>query len=412
MTYQEDRERSTESESLEYEVRPVEPGEFRTFSAAERLANGIVAGEEYICAEERITDLDRTLAVFEGGNLVATSSSQAMEMAVPGGWLPTAGIANVSVQPTHRRRGLLRLTMERQLRDIHERGEPLAALRTTESGIYGRFGFGIASFQEDWAIDRRHAAFARSPCIRGACRLVDPDRAAELFPWVYSRVGRVRAGMARRNTGLWDLRLRDIEVERRGGSPYFHVVYGGPEAEGYVLYRVQGDTLVVHELVDATDEAHAALWRFCLDADLIATIEAINQPVDDPLLWMLADPRRLRRRPRDGLWLRLIDVPAALSARRYARDGRVVIEVSDPFLSWNQGRYRLEGGPGGSECRPTRDEPDLVLSAADLGALYFGAVRSTTLSQAGRVAVRDPSALATVDSMFIADVQPWNGDNF
>ena len=174
------------------------------------------------------------------------------------------------------------------------------------------------------------------------------------------------------------------------------------------MYRTKGETLIVMQLLAAANEAQASLWRFCFDIDLMASTEAWDRPPDDPLPWMLADPRRLKRSLEDGLWVRLVDVAAALSARRYAAQDRLVLEVRDRFCGWNDGRYELEGGPDGTVCRPTTAEPDIVLSAADLAATYLGTVAFTTLSHAGRVEERTQGALLRADAMFATQLQPWN----
>ena len=177
--------------------------------------------------------------------------------------------------------------------------------------------------------------------------------------------------------------------------------------DGYVSYRVKERVLTVHELMAVTTEARAALWRFCFDMDIMRSTEAYARPVDDPLPWMLADPRRLERTVGDNIWLRLVDVRAALAARRYMQSDRLVIEVPDEFCPWNEGRYELEGGPEGAECRASTSSPDLALSVADLAAGYLGSVRFTTLARAGRVDERTPGALERADAMFSSARQLW-----
>ena len=304
---------------------------------------------------------------------------------------------------------------QRQLQDIHDVDEPIAALWAAESSIYGRFGFGMACIHESWSIDRQYTAFSHSPEQQGRVRFVESDEARVFFPEVYKRVWPARPGMIERNATHWDSRLNDPERDRGGASAFFHVVYEEDgRADGYALYRIdRGDrTLTVHELVTATDSAYVALWQFCFSVDLITSTAAQQRPVDDPLLWMLADPRRLRRSPSDGIWLRLMNVPSALSGRRYAQEGRLTIEVSDSACPWNQGRFELEAGPDGAECRPTRNKPELLLSATDLAALYFGAVRCRTLVHAGRVTADSPAAINRADAMFTTELQPWCGDYF
>ena len=166
------------------------------------------------------------------------------------------------------------------------------------------------------------------------------------------------------------------------------------------------------ELIAASGEAHAALWTFALDIDLSGSVRGDNMAVDDPIQWMLADPRRLVRRRRDAVWLRIVDVPTALAGRRYGSSGRLVIDVRDSFCDWMAGRYALQASPDGASCRPTTDSAELALSAAALGAIYLGGVRASTLARAGQIEERTSGALLRADELFASDRAPWNPDFF
>ena len=170
--------------------------------------------------------------------------------------------------------------------------------------------------------------------------------------------------------------------------------------------------MTVKELVTATDDAYAALWQFCFDMDLVTTVTADRRAADEPLPWLMADPRRLKQTFKDASWFRLVDVPAALSARAYSANDGLVLRVLDPFLEWNDGRVRLDGGPEGADCRATDQEPDLTLSAADLGAVYLGGVKLRTLQHAGRVEEHTTGALGRADAMFATDLMPWCIDSW
>ena len=179
-----------------------------------------------------------------------------------------------------------------------------------------------------------------------------------------------------------------------------------------MTYRTARPTLTVNELMAATPEANAALWRFCFDVDLIGTTEALKRPVDDPMPWMLADPRRLQRSTRDGMWLRLVNVGAALGLRNYMQSGRLVLEIRDNICPWNEGRFELEGSSEGATCRASSSSPDLILAVSDLASAYLGAVSFSTLAQAGLVDECTPGALLRADRMFATRLKPWTPHNF
>ena len=205
----------------------------------------------------------------------------------------------------------------------------------------------------------------------------------------------------------------DQESHRQGASAYFHVVYEeDAQVGGYIVYRVKDATVQVVELMAATLEAHRALWRYCLDIDLMTSTSAQSRPVDDPLPWMLADPRRLKRETTDALWIRLVDVASALSGRRYSSDDRLVLGVVDAFCPWNEGTYELDGGPEAADCRRSNRHPDLVLSASDLAATFLGAAGFSTLAHAGRVEENTTGALERADRLFATSIAAWCSYDF
>lgn len=392
---------------MELELRQVAPDEFERWVRAEAEAYGNQLAEE-LAEKKAFYDLDRSIGVFEGGKVVGGASSYEFEMSVPGGSAVTAGVSDVQVQPTHRRQGVLTRMMEHLLKDVHERGEPLSALHASESVIYGRFGYGNGSFGERWRIEHGHGAYVRSYDQKGRISFVVPADIAKIFPDVMRRATMGTPGVVQRPILRWEEIASDPERWRGGAGPLFHAIYEeSGDVDGYVVYRVKDRALTVHELMAVTTEATAALWRFCFDMDLMKSTEAYGRPVDDPLPWMLADPRRLERTVTDNIWVRLVDVPAALAARRYMQSDRLVIEVRDEFCPWNEGRYELEGGLEGAECRASTSSPDLTLSVIDLAAAYLGTARFTTLSRADRVDERTPGALQRADAMFSSARQPW-----
>ena len=369
-----------------------------------------------------LLEWDRGLGAFDGGRMVGKTHAIAFSMSVPGGGLPTAGVTAVSVASTHRRRGILTELMRRQLDDTRARGEPLAALWASESLIYGRFGYGMAVQSHRVSIDRRHTAFRPAvPDARGDVRFVEPDAALERWPPLYERLRGSRPGMIARGADHWRGFIMPRTEKREGGfTRRQYVEYAAPDGpEGYAIYAARGDspeglprgTVRLHELVAANVTAAAALWRYLVGIDLVGTIEAANLPPDDPLLWMLADPRRLRRIPRDTLWVRILDVPRALEGRAYLADGRLVLDVRDPFGPWAAGRFELSAAGGRASCRPTDASPDLTLGADDLAAVYLGGVSPSALARAGRIEGA-PDGLRLADALFAWHAAPWCADEF
>ena len=184
--------------------------------------------------------------------------------------------------------------------------------------------------------------------------------------------------------------------------------YREGDVEGWAIYQIKDRVVMVSMSIACTDAAHAALWDYCFNIDLVKTVKAWARPNDDPLLWMLHDARALERKPYDRTWLRLVDVPKALSSRTYAQEGEIVFEVRDDFCPWNDGTYQLSGGPSGATCRPTTKSPDITLSVDDLAVPYLGGFPFTPLAHAGRVVEHTPGALSRVDAMFATALKPWS----
>ena len=394
------------------EMRTVTTDEFVQWCRAEARAHGNRLDVDPAVLRPHF-DLDRSIAVFDQGNIVGGAHSHRVEMSIPGASAVTAGVANIAVQPTHTRQGIMTRMMLHQINDIHERGEPLAALFARESVIYGRFGYGIGSLYERWTIDRQYNGYARPFESRGRIVFVDPVDITKEFPEVFRRTTKDRPGVFQRALHQWERDSQAPEHSQGGPGGLFYAAYeDGGRVEGYVIYRTSGTTLVVNELMAATEEANAALWRFCFDVDLMNCTEALRRPVDDPLPWMLADPRRLQRSTRDGMWVRLVDVSASLKLRRYGQGGRLVLEVRDELCPWNEGRFELEGSSEGAECRASSSSPDLVLAVSVLASAYLGTVSFSTLSQAGLVEERTQGALLRADRMFAVRYQPWTPHGF
>jgi len=409
-----------------YPLRPITPDEFGAYcEAAIDAFNETEPADEVIEQERGVFEFDRSLAAFDGGTIVGTTATYSFQLTVPGGTVGTGGVTFVSVRPSHRRRGILSAMMRHQLADIATRGEAIAALYASEAGIYGRYGYGCASGQLRLTVQRgdgalRPAAASAGP---GPVRLqaAEPTELRADVAKVYDGVLPHRPGMIARDERWWQAILDDPEFVRRGLSTQKCVLAvdaSGPR--GYALYRTRPDwdedglpygSLSVRELIATDAGAAAALWADLLTRDLVGEVVARHRPVDDPLLEMLADRRRARAYLADGLWIRLVDVGAALRQRRYACAADMVIEVTDELLPANAGRWRLQcPGPadgGGASCERTTAAADIVLPIAALGAGYLGGTRLGALAAAGLVSEQKDGTLARLSAAMYSDPAPW-----
>jgi predicted acetyltransferase len=420
-----------------YPLRSITPDEFEAFNEAPFLAfNDAWPLAEVIEHERIVFEFDRSLAAFDGDAIVGTASAYSFQLSVPGGTTRAAGVTYVSVRPSHRRRGILSALMHHQLADVAARGEAVAALFASESGIYGRYGYGCASGQLRLTIRRGEgtlnpAAASRTDAGRrtgpghGAVRLSagPPAELRTELAGIYASVAPLRPGMMARDERWWQSILADPEVHRGGRSTLKCLLAAGDAGPcGYALYRTKADwdgdglpfgNLSVQELITADATAAAALWTDLLTRDLIGEVVARMRPVDDPLLDMLTDRRRARAYLTDGLWIRLVDVPAALTARRYSCAADIVIEVTDDLLPANAGRWRLQcpgpadGDAATASCERTTAAADIELPVAALGAGYLGGTRLGALAAAGLVTERKRGALARLSTALYADPAPW-----
>ena len=361
----------------------------------------------------RLLPLERMHAAWEDGQVVGGAGSFPFSMSVPGGALPCAGTTVVGVAPTHRRRGILRAMMRDHLDDVHERGEPIAALWASEETIYGRFGYGRAAFAGEVAVPKEYAHYVVPRDRAGRMRIIEQDEALQLFPPLWEAFARQRPGVFTRTPDWWELRAVRDPPERRGGAgpKRFALleVDGAPAA--YAIYRhsmdwedgVSTGKVIVVEAISPDPATLAELWRYLLDIDWVASVTSWLVPPDHPLFFVLAQPRRMRYRLGDGLWVRLVDVGAALSSRSYPEDGELVLDVRDAFCQWNEGRWRLAGGT----ARRTHADADLTLEVGALGAAYLGGIRLAQLAQGGHVEELKPGAIERADGIFRHGLHPW-----
>ncbi|HEX6350469.1 MAG TPA: GNAT family N-acetyltransferase [Candidatus Dormibacteraeota bacterium] len=341
----------------------------------------------------------RLLARHEGERLVAGLAHVPSLLTVPGAEVGTSILASAWVEPTRRGRGLLRGLVREYLDGLHEEGVAVAVLQPAESGIYRGFGYGMAVEMVTARLPTRAGGF---PGGEGRLELASWPQAREPMAASYERACAAFPGMLARDAAWWD-----YSYHRAEELPIFVALHDG----GFAAYSVEQrwrdgspeDLVTVHELVADSPDAYASLWRHCLDLALAGRLVAYCRPRDEPLQHLLRDPRRLRQRPVDGLHVRLVDVAAALAARRYGSGEGAVLEVEDEFCAWNRGRYRVEDGG----CEATGRPPDLVLDAGALGAVYLGGASLDSLWRAGRVRECRAGAVKRADMLFAWSPRPW-----
>ncbi|SOB82957.1 GNAT family N-acetyltransferase [Streptomyces sp. 1331.2] len=360
------------------------------------------------------TEMDRSLlAVTADGRPVGTATSHAFELTLPGeAVVPVAGVSNVGVLPSHRRQGALTAMKRHQLTDLRARGEFLSVLLASEATIYGRFGYGPATYTQRLTVQRHRAAFDRPRAhgaddagAAGSVEVLKRADCGEVLEQVYDRYRRAQPGALSRPHRWWALGAGQPPVAR---APRYIAVHRDPDgaADGYACYSRDGDTLTVDEIIAVDDTVHTALARFALGHDLVTQVVFKHVPPEHPLRWQLADfGAGSLSDHRDWLWVRLLDVPRALTARGWLTDGELVLDVDDPFLA-EHGRHLLTVRDGKADFVPTDREPDLSLDVRDLGTIYLGGTAPSTLVRAGHIRAHRPDAAARADALFRAERPP------
>lgn len=364
---------------------------------------------------------DRVHAAFDGQEIVAATGVWPTQLTIPGASLPCGGVTVVATAPTHRRRGLMARLMDVQLRDVRERGEPLAALWASEETIYGRYGYGMTSVTHRLLAECAALEFAAGMPSAGAkARLIGDEEARRLLPPLYERLRRRTTGFLQRSRTWWERRvLADAENDRGGAGPLQRVVFEvGGRPVGYALYRVKSEsaggewtkTLRVREAFGEGDAVTADVWRYLGSIDWMDSVEVWRLPVDHPLQQLAARINELKLTVFDGLWVRVVDVAAVLSSRSFAQDGAVVVEIAtDPHFPDNVGGWLVEPG---SRARPTRRRADVRLPVQSLGALLLGGFSFAQLARVGRVSEERRGGLARADALFRTPVAPWCPEMF
>jgi predicted acetyltransferase len=403
---------------MPFDVRSIRPDELPAF--IDTMSTGFLDRPDTaaVAAEaEPLWDLGRAWSAFEGNRIVGTFRTWGTEITVPGGaQIPASAVTNVTVLPTHRRRGALRSMADREHRTARERGEQVALLYAAEYPIYGHFGYGPACRMGTWTLDALAARFI-GPAT-GGIELVAPDAARTILPGLYDAWRDRQPGEIRRRDFRWDfdLGLRDTAWGKRWKG--WLAVHRDPsgEPDGYVRYKAEDkweqnlprSIVTVEELHALNATAYEALWRFVAEVDLVAKVRAEFRPVSERLPWLLADGRHAQVSDVvDGMWLRLLDVQGALAARRYEREDRLILEVIDPEAAGGRVRVKVDGGPDGATASETTESPDLTVGVGPLSAAYLGGTRLRDAVAAGGGDEHRPRALARADALLRTADEPW-----
>lgn len=401
-----------------YTLRAVEEQEWLAYGRAMATVFHEPFDDDKFRLLRAAVDLDRFVAVdAPDGALVGTAGALALPMAMAGApFVDCAAVTAVTVRPDHRRRGLLTAMMQRLLEDARAAGEPVAALFASEGRIYGRYGFGPAAPRQVLRVAR--SALATVDGDASAVRVVDATEAKRHLPAIEAVHARLRCGTLQRTPAFVDLWLDRDQDADEGYAARWHAVV--PE-RGHVVFRVRdgdwadrrpGATLKVEELLATDVEARASLWAFLGSMDLVTTVVAPGRPIDDPLPHLVAAESDVDTTPDLALWVRLVDLPAALTARPYHVTDRVVFEVDDPQLPHNTGRWLLDVAPGAATCEPTDRPPDVTLPTGHLATLFLGGVAATRLADAGRLRGTGPEIVRRLDRLFAAPRAPWHSFDF
>ncbi|NAZ81576.1 GNAT family N-acetyltransferase [Kineococcus sp. R8] len=363
-----------------------------------------------------VLEMDRNLlAVTEDGRPVGTTAGYSFELTLPGGArIPTTGVTNVGVVPSHRRRGIATALMRRQLTDVRARGEHVAVLLAMEATIYRRFGYGPATFSRRMSVSRARAAFDDRPLGAssqedggGSVEVLRREECVSSLEEVYEQYRLDRPGALDRPHRWWVRGAGHPPVSREPRWIGLHR-NGEGRPDGYVSYRLDDGVLHIDETITTDDAVREALDRFVIGHDLVREVVFQDAPTDHPLRWQLLDYDAVASSGDEAwLWVRILDVAGALEARSWAGSGELVLQVEDAFLS-ESSRYLLTVDGGRAECTATPREPDLTLDVSDLASLYLGGVPPRDLVRAGRVRARGEAAVEQAEALFATERAPWS----
>jgi predicted acetyltransferase len=403
-------------------VRPIRPEEQAAWFEASRGAFYIWPFDANELAAVRRDHFDpaRIIGAFDGDRIIGTFRTFTAQLTLPGGArVPVNSVTAVTTLPTHRRRGVLTRLMADNVERSVALGEAASVLISAEWPIYGRFGYGPATWNATWTVRTRAAQLAGAPS--GSVEIVQALEARRILPDLYERCAAGQPGELSRPDDKWDIDLGLIELPGRPrwrGSIVVHRDAAG-QLDGYARYHgeevwpegIPDNVLHLDDMHGVTAEAELELWRYLVQMDLTATIKAETRREREPLQWHLGDGRAARASGlTDFLWVRPLDVERLLAARRYERDGTVVLEITDVVDGRPgpaAGRYALEVRHGAGDCRRTDTKPDLTIEARALGAALLGGTHLQDATRAGSIVEHRPGALARADALLFTVEAPW-----
>ncbi len=411
---------------VEPQLKYVTDASFESFHAAISRGFQKAPRTETLELDRQICENNRMFGFKAGRRWVSTCGDFARRLTVPGGAdVPTAAITVVSVHAPYRRRGLLTAMMRHQLEQVAKRGEPLAALWASESQIYGRYGYAPGTTRAMLSGTNRRLDFLPSVQTTGSVDEVGRDEFLAVAPGLHDSMRPERPGTMVRDKNVWEFAAFDMEFARGGASELRYVLHydRSGDVDGFATYRFktkfdedpEGEVRI-KEVWAEEPAAHASLWRYLLDLDLARTFSWSCAPLDEPLRHLVTDARAVVTSVSDNIYVRVVDVEAALAARKYAAGVDLVIEVDDPILTGNTGRYRIvtDGDPAGSTAHVTRvtSAPDISMGVLELGSIYLGGVPLTDLHRVRRVTEHTAGAVAAASTAFGWHRAPWCPDTF
>ncbi len=409
-------------------LRTLTADQFDAFHRAEERGFQEVTPPEILAVERELVDPARFFGFTVGDRWVTTFGSFPRELTVPGGAaIPASAVTAVTVHGAYRRRGLLRRMMTEELRRAADRGETVAALYASESGIYGRFGYGQAAAEtrltgRTGEMTLRREITAALDAAGGSVDEVDKEHYLDLVTDLHDRLRAGRPGSLDRPRGWWDIRLADPPDWREGATPARYVVSYDRDGrvDGHATYRVKAQyddgnpdgVLRIRELEADSAVGHARLWRYLTSLDLVRTFTLSRAPVDHVLQYLVDDPREIVARRTDSLYVRLVDVPAALRARTYAAPAELTVAVRDEMIADNDGVFELRVDRDDASVRRTDREPELTMDVRELGSIYLGGTSVGVLCAAGLVTEHRAGVAAVASAAFGWPLAPFCADDF